>query len=77
MNKAVIPSILTAHALCVLLFMTFCTDADNPWVWAIIYYLTDPLFFGLFGLTFKAVYTETHMNKNFISIWGFINFSPL
>lgn len=72
MRRIVIPIILTAHALCVLLYTHFCTDQDDQ-MWGIIYYLSDPLFFGLFAFLFKAVYVGDFLSNSFISIWGFMN----
>lgn len=73
MKRFLIPLILTVHALCVLLFTHFCKDADNPGYWGLIYYLSDPLFFGLFAISFKMAYVDDSLNENLITVWGFMN----
>lgn len=75
--KLLIPIILLLHCVSILLFTHYCTDPENPGIWGLVYFLSDPLFFGLFGISFKKYYTDTFLNKNFISVWGFMNVGRL
>jgi len=71
--KIIIPLILMCHCLTILAFTLYCTDSEHPGIWGLVYFLADPFFFSVFGMTFKNSYCETYLNKNFISVWGFMN----
>lgn len=73
MQRAILPLILTAHITTLLAFTHFCTDPDNPGIWAAVYYLADPFFFGLFAISFQHCYAKDSLCKSFLTVWGFMN----